>query len=154
MTLDDPLHRPAGSLADGPWSLSLAPETAGWVYSGLRVADLRLGQSVSLATGRDEVIVLPLSGSYEVSCAGQATVLEGRTSVFAGPTDFAYAPPGAQLTVTALVDGRVAGTWQTNRKGRRVNIKVDAFAELDPEVQGGVAGEVADIERFLGAPEG
>jgi 5-deoxy-glucuronate isomerase len=54
------------------------------------------------------VIVLPLSGSYEVSCAGQTTVLKGRTSVFAGPTDFAYAPPGAQLTVTALVEGRVA----------------------------------------------
>lgn len=84
------LHHPAGALADATWSLSLGPEVAGWSYSGLRVADLAPGGSVSFQTGEDEVLVLPLSGSTVVESDGERAELVGRRDVFSGVTDFAY----------------------------------------------------------------
>jgi hypothetical protein len=56
---------------------------------------------------------------------------------------------GGMIHAVLLVDGQVAGTWQTNRKGRKVKITVDAFDELAPEVQDALDAEIADIERFL-----
>lgn len=49
-----------------------------------------------------------------------------------------------------LVDGRVAGTWKPNRKGRLVNVEVQGFAGLPPEIEAGIAAEAADIRRFMG----
>jgi 5-deoxy-glucuronate isomerase len=95
-------------MARGPWSLVLTPEDAGWARSGLRVADLAAGGSVTFDTGPDEVIVLPLSGSFEVTCGGRTLSLDGRTGVFAGPTDFAYAPPGVAVTIASPGGGSVA----------------------------------------------
>jgi hypothetical protein len=57
---------------------------------------------------------------------------------------------GGMISAVVLVDGFVAGTWRPNRKGKRVDIEVDAFAELSPAAQAAVGAEVADIERFLG----
>ena len=108
VTVQRSLHRPAGSLAAGPWSLAVAPEDAGWAYSGLRVADLAAGGAVSFGTGPDEVIILPLNGSFEVTCVGSAIELAGRRGVFDGPTDFAYAPPGVDLVIASASGGRVA----------------------------------------------
>lgn len=101
-------HRTAGSMAAGPWSLALTPEDAGWAYAGLRVAELSRGDAVSLDTGVDEVVVLPLTGSFQVTCEGRSVALDGRSDVFAGPTDFAYAPPGVRLVITSRDGGRVA----------------------------------------------
>jgi 5-deoxy-glucuronate isomerase len=108
VTAPGPYHRPAGSLAAPPWTLALAPEDAGWTYAGLRVASLEPGQAVTLTTGSDEVVVLPLSGTFEVTCDRDAVSLEGRPSVFAGPTDLAYVPPGVELTITSRLGGRLA----------------------------------------------
>ena len=101
-------HRRAGSLAAPPWSLVLGPDEAGWKYAGLRVADLAPGDRLSFATGPEEVIVQPISGSFDVSCDSHTVTLEGRSSVFDGPTDFAYAPPGVELTIASPHGGRVA----------------------------------------------
>jgi hypothetical protein len=57
---------------------------------------------------------------------------------------------GGMISAVLLVDGYVAGTWRPNRKGKRVDIEVDAFDVLPADIQAGVAREVADIERFLG----
>jgi 5-deoxy-glucuronate isomerase len=102
------LHRPAGSAGHGPWTLFLDPAAAGWELTGLRVADLLPGQSASFSTGPDEVLVLPLSGSCVVRCAGQRAKLAGRASVFAGPTDFAYAPPDTVVEIASGRGGRFA----------------------------------------------
>ena len=89
------LHWPAGSATvAGPWTVALTPQLAGWTWTGLRVAELPAGGSVSLSTGSDEVLVLPLAGSCTVVCEAAAGVefgadLVGRADVFAGPTDFA-----------------------------------------------------------------
>ncbi len=58
---------------------------------------------------------------------------------------------GGMLPATVLSDGRIEGTWQTNRKGRRIAIKVEPFAPLEPERQAEADNELADIERFVKA---
>jgi 5-deoxy-glucuronate isomerase len=104
-----PLHRPAGALAEGPWSLALDPEAAGWRFSGLRVALLAPGASVPLETGPAEVAILPLAGSFDVAVeGGQVHRLDGRPSVWAGPSDFLYIPPGEAATISSPRGGRVA----------------------------------------------
>ena len=42
------LYRPAGSLADGVWSVVLTPESAGWRFSGMRLADLDMDKRINL----------------------------------------------------------------------------------------------------------
>jgi 5-deoxy-glucuronate isomerase len=102
------LHRPAGSLTRTPWSLELTQSEACWSWSSLRVLTLGPGGSHTFSTGDEEVLVLPLGGSCVVSCDGAQQTLNGRVSVFEGPTDFAYAPPGSSVQVTSQGGGRFA----------------------------------------------
>ncbi|HEX7949679.1 MAG TPA: 5-deoxy-glucuronate isomerase [Candidatus Limnocylindrales bacterium] len=145
MTVERPLHRPAGSLAAGPWSLALAPEDAGWAYAGLRVADLDAGDAVSFDTGFDEVIVLPLRGGFEVTCEGRTVSLEGRAGVFAGPTDFAYAPPGVGLTVASPGGGSVA--VPSARAEARLPFRHVAAADVQVELRG-AGSAFRKVRRF------
>ena len=75
------LYRPLGSLAADGWSVVLTPEAAGWTYCGLRVGALEPGGSLAFATGSDEVAVLPLEGSFDVSVEGERYPLAGRLDV-------------------------------------------------------------------------
>ncbi|HEX2314121.1 MAG TPA: 5-deoxy-glucuronate isomerase [Thermomonospora sp.] len=86
----------------------ITPETAGWAYSGLRVLDLAPGESRTLATGDDEVLVLPLAGSCAVAVDGETFEVQGRASVFSRVTDFVYAPRDARVTVRSAGGGRFA----------------------------------------------
>jgi 5-deoxy-glucuronate isomerase len=91
----------------------VTPERAGWAYSGLRVLELAPGQAHTWATGRDESLVLPLSGSAVVTCEGpgfKSTVfeLQGRRAVFSRVTDFCYVPREATVTVTSADGGTLA----------------------------------------------
>jgi hypothetical protein len=58
---------------------------------------------------------------------------------------------GGMLPPMILVDGRILGIWQPNRKGRKVKVVLDPFAPLPAPVAESVAAEVADIERFVAA---
>lgn len=102
------LHHPAGTLGRGPFALDLDPERAGWGHAGLKVVELAPGGRVELATGSDEVVVVPLRGGCRVGTEGGPFDLAGRPSVFAGPTDFAYVPRDATLEVTSAGGGRFA----------------------------------------------
>ncbi len=102
------LHRRAGTLADGPWAIELTQAEAGWSWTSLRVLSLGPGASHTFATGDEEVLVIPLSGSCTLSSAGIQHRLRGRASVFAGPTDFAYVPGGSTVQVTSEQGGRFA----------------------------------------------
>jgi 5-deoxy-glucuronate isomerase len=102
------LHRRAGSLARAPWSLELTQAEASWSWSSLRVLTLAAGGSHTLETGDEEMLVLPLTGSCELSCAGAEHTLGGRAGVFEGPTDFCYAPPGSTVQVASPGGGRFA----------------------------------------------
>ena len=57
---------------------------------------------------------------------------------------------GGMLPPMILVDGRIAGTWRMNRKGRRLAIALEPFTEWGDGVQATVEQEVRDIERYVG----
>ncbi|MFC5679382.1 5-deoxy-glucuronate isomerase [Aeromicrobium endophyticum] len=98
----------SGEAASGPFALEITPEVAGWQFSGLRVLELAAGQAEQLDTGDSEVMVLSLGGAADVSVDGQAFALEGRATVFAGPSDVVYAPRDASLTIASTDGGRFA----------------------------------------------
>ncbi len=87
----------------------VTPERAGWIYSGLSVLDLPPGGSADFETAGTEMLVLPLSaGPTMVECDGVIMELDGRSSVFARVTDFAYLPRDAAVTVRARDGGKYA----------------------------------------------
>ncbi len=73
-------------------------------WASLRVLDLDGAQEI--ATGTEEMLVLPLAGSCSVRCGGQELDLAGRASVFDGATDFAYLPRRATAMLTGT--GKIA----------------------------------------------
>lgn len=102
------LHYPRGSLARGPWLLEMTSAQAGWSWTSLRVLELGAGTSEAIETGEEELLVLPLSGSCTVSCGDERIELQGRPSVFADVSDFAYVPRHASVAVTSVQGGRFA----------------------------------------------
>jgi 5-deoxy-glucuronate isomerase len=128
------LHRRAGTLASGPFSVRLTAEEAGWSYCALRVLELAPGESADLATGGDEMIVLPLAGSCTVSCGGTQFELAGRESVFAAVTDFVYVPRDAQARVTSASGGRFA--LPAAAAQRRLAVRYGQAAQVPVEMRG------------------
>jgi 5-deoxy-glucuronate isomerase len=103
-------HFPAGTLAaatDEP--LALSPERAGWNYCGLRVLRLHAGEVRRIVTGDAETIVLPLSAQrLRVDVDGTVLRLDGRVSVFARVTDFAYVGRDSAFELASETGGEVA----------------------------------------------
>jgi 5-deoxy-glucuronate isomerase len=128
------LHWPAGSLAGGDLAVDLGPDVAGWSYAGLRVARLAPGGSLELATGGEEMAVLPLAGSVEVHVEGRVLRLLGRDSVFARVTDWAYVPIGTEVRLSSPAGAEVA--LPSARASRRFDpVRIDA-ADVPVEVRG------------------
>lgn len=101
-------HLSAGTSGSAPFSVAVTPESADWSASSLWVLTLAPGQQVDLDSGRDEIIVLPLSGSVTVASGATQYQLAGRASVFHGPSDFAYVGVGSQYSVHSDAGGRFA----------------------------------------------
>ena len=144
------LYRPAGSLAEDGWSVVLTPESAGWAFSGLRVGALEAGGVFAFDTGADEVVVLPLEGAFDVSADGDPYGLAGRPSVWAGPTDFLYAPPGTAIRVESAAGGRFAVT--TARAERRYPVRHVPASAVGVELRG--AGACSREVRNFARPDG
>jgi 5-deoxy-glucuronate isomerase len=102
------LHWPAGSLAEAGFDVLLAPETAAWSHTGLRVGRLAAGGRLELTTGSEEMAILPLSGALDVHVEGLLLRLEGRDSVFAKVSDWAYVPVDAELRLESAGGCEVA----------------------------------------------
>jgi 5-deoxy-glucuronate isomerase len=129
---------PYGSTAEGPYVTAITPENAGWAYCGLRVAELPAGGRVELATGEDEMIVLPLAGAAEVECDGQRFALRGRSDVFSAVTDFAYLPRDAEASIISPEGGRFA--FPSARAERRLEARYGPASDVPVELRGaGVA---------------
>ncbi len=128
------LHRPSGSLAGGPWSLELTAEEAGWSWCSLRVLTLGEGESHSLATGDEELLLLPLSGSCVVACGDEHFEVAGRASVFDGPSDFVYIPRRTSARVTSARGGRFA--FPGARCERQLPFRYVAAGEVAVELRG------------------
>jgi len=129
---DRQVHWRAGSLASGPWTVELTPEVAGWRWSSLRVLTLEAGGSQSFPSGGEELVVLPLAGQCSVDCDTEHIALAGRPDVFSGPSDFAYVPCRAAVTVSSSAGGRfaVAGAQAERQLAPRHQVMSDVAVEL------------------------
>jgi 5-deoxy-glucuronate isomerase len=128
------LHWPAGTLAAGDMEVNLTPETAGWSHTGLRVVRLAPGGVIDLATGNEEMAVLPLAGGLEVHVDGRRLRLTGRDSVFDRVTDWAYVPCRAEVRLSSPGGAEVA--LPSARAERRFDpVHVEA-GEVPVEVRG------------------
>ncbi|CAD5989706.1 5-deoxy-glucuronate isomerase [Agreia sp. COWG] len=101
---------PRGGLERDGWQTVVDATTPGWAHTGLRVAELGDGTQLALPQDGHERIVVPLAGSFTVTYGGsepiEKTELEGRASVFDGPTDVLYLSSAVAATITG--SGRVA----------------------------------------------
>jgi 5-deoxy-glucuronate isomerase len=99
--------------------LSVTPQEAGWSYVGFEVFRLAHGATVGRATEGREACVVMLSGRADISCGEREWPDVGsRQSVFDGPPDAVYAPPGVKVTVTGASDVcEVALCWAPATRG-------------------------------------
>jgi 5-deoxy-glucuronate isomerase len=140
-------HLRHGTAGAGPYALEITPESAGWGYSGLRVLELAPGGAHALATGEDEIIVLPLSGGCTVAVDGETFVLEGREGVFSALTDFLYVPRDARVEVASDGGGRFALT--SSRAARRLEARHVPADRIAIELRG--AGQASrQVNNFCG----
>jgi 5-deoxy-glucuronate isomerase len=125
----------------------VTPESAGWTHCGLRVLTLGPGDARSLDTGEDEMAVLPLSGGgLTVDVDGRRFDLEGRETVFARVTGWAYVPIGSCLTLTSESGCELA--LASARATRRLEPAVVDAASVPVEIRG--AGQATrQVTNFL-----
>lgn len=122
---------PAGS-ATAPYTVDVTPESAGWSESSLQVLELQPSQEITLQTGDNEVMILPLAGGGTVDCDNEEFELTRRASVFDGPADMVYL--GSQHTYTLCGEGRFAICGARAR--RRLPNRRVAAADVAVELRG------------------
>jgi 5-deoxy-glucuronate isomerase len=147
--MDDKLLLRRESASEGAFSLVVTPERAGWAYSGLRVLELPPGGTHTWATGDDEMLVLPLSGSARVTCDAQTFELRGRRDVFSRVSDFCYAPREATVTVTSDDGGAFA--VPSARCARRLPPRYGPAEDVPVELRG--AGQASRQVNNFCSPE-
>jgi 5-deoxy-glucuronate isomerase len=140
---------PHGAARRGDFVLEVTPEDAEWGFSGLRVVELAPGGSVSLDTGEDELIVLPLNGGCTVRIDDREFALAGRDGVFSGVSDFAYAPRDAQLELSSAGGGRFA--LPAARATARLEPRYVAAGDVPVELRG--AGQASRQVNNFCSPE-
>lgn len=147
--------RPFGMLDDGDFQVAVTPTATnpveGWQHTSLRVTALGPDGYVEHDTADEEIVVVPLAGSVTVEVNGSDPIrLDGRASVFDGPSDTAYLPRRRTVTVrnTGTGPARVAlcgARAMTDREPRRI-----AAEEAQPELRG--AGRASREVRAFGLP--
>ena len=126
--------------------LVITPESAGWTYCGLRVVQLSPGESRTVVTGNEELAVLPLAGSATVEADGARFELEGRASVFARVSDWAYAPIDCELRLSSAGGAELA--LASARAERRFDPRYVPAADVPVELRG--AGQATrQVTNFL-----
>lgn len=102
-------HR-RGELAGDGWESVVDQTTPGWQHTGLRIGVLEDGRRLVLDGTDVERVIVPLAGSFHVTHTEDGvtteTMLDGRASVFDGPTDVLYLSSAATAEITGV--GRVA----------------------------------------------
>jgi 5-deoxy-glucuronate isomerase len=142
------LHRPAGSLARGGDPVAIAPEDAGWEFSGLHVLSLAPGDARAISLEATEAALLPLAGSCRVEVGGRTFELEGRPDVFSGVSDFVYLPIESDVRINSPGGGEFA--LPRARAERRLEpAHVPAHA-VSIEVRGG-GPATRQINNFMSA---
>lgn len=114
--------------------VDITPHTAGWGWSGLRVVELSPGATISFATDGNELIVLPLAGSFVVQSGSDEARLAGRDSVFSAVTDFAYVGIDREFRVSSADGGRFA--LPASRAHRDLPFRYGAAGDVSVELRG------------------
>jgi 5-deoxy-glucuronate isomerase len=99
-------------------------------YTRLRIVEL--DGSETFDTGGDELIVLPLAGSCDVTIDGERFSLDGRESVFSAVTDFVYAPIESRVELSGR--GRIA--LPAAKASRRLEPRYGAAEDVPVELRG------------------
>jgi 5-deoxy-glucuronate isomerase len=144
---------PLGSARDRHWDISLGTADSsitvdGWAHTGLKVATLAPGATVTLAAAAEERIVVPLNGAFTVTIDGTDYSLVGRPSVFAGPTDVVYSGINKTVTIASDDGGRVAIATAPARNGYPTRHIM--AAEIPVELRG--AGNCSRQVHNFGTP--
>jgi 5-deoxy-D-glucuronate isomerase len=147
--------RPLGSASADGWDVAI--DTADdWTHTSLYAVTLADGESRTVAAGEFERIVVPLSGSVSVGVVdpeglSHDCALAGRDSVFAGPSDVAYATRDCEVTVTAL-GGTATVAVCGARAARRHTppLRHVGVADVPVELRG--AGSASREVRNFGTP--
>jgi 5-deoxy-glucuronate isomerase len=139
----------SGAVAAGPYEVAVTPESADWGYSSLKIISLQPTGSHRFDTGSDEVIVLPLSGAVDVAANDAGCQLDGRSSVFAGPTDVAYLGAGQSVTLRSGDGGRFALCGARSRSS--LPLRYLAASQVPVELRG--AGQSSRQVRNFGTPD-
>jgi 5-deoxy-glucuronate isomerase len=140
-------HLPHGATADGTYALRIAPEDAGWGFSGLRVLALDGGGAHAFDSGEDELVVLPLEGACAVKVDGERFDLAGRDGVFAALTDLVYVPRDARVEIATAEGGRFA--LPSARAARRREPVYVAAGDVAVELRGAGAAS-RQVNNFCG----
>ena len=147
---------PRGTASGQGFDVAVDDHVEGWTHTGLRVATLAAAESCHVPAGEWEYVVVPLAGSVRVAArlpdgAARTAELAGRPSVFAGPTDVAYAPAGSELVVTAAGgSSRVAVCAARVVDGGSREFRHLASADVPVELRG--AGIASREVRNFGIP--
>ena len=128
------MYRPAGSTSTGQFDVDISPGSAGWGFCSLQVLTLPPGGTASLATGEQEMIVLPLTGAVQVEADGVVLSLSGRPDVFSSVTDFAYLPRDCDALLRS--DGGGTFALPGARATRRLPVRYGPAAGVPVELRG------------------
>jgi 5-deoxy-glucuronate isomerase len=139
---------PSGSAGPGTYEVEVTPESAGWGYSSLKIISLEPAGSHRFETGSDEVIVLPLNGSVVVEGDDAHFELDGRPSVFDGPTDVVYIGIGKSVTLRSTAGGRFALCGACTQSV--LPLRYLAASQVPVELRG--AGQSSRQVRNFGTP--
>ncbi len=111
----------ASRKAPGPDGLLVAvtPKEAAWSFVGFEAFRLPGGATIERATEGREACVVMLSGRADIACGEREWPgIGSRRTVFDGPPDSVYAPPGANLTIRSASDVcEVALCWAPATRG-------------------------------------
>jgi 5-deoxy-glucuronate isomerase len=138
----------SGLAGSAPYELDVTPESAGWGYSSLKIISLEPQTRHHFETGSDEVIVLPLSGSVAVDVDDAHCELDGRASVFDGPTDLVYVGSGKAVSLRSASGGRFALCGA--RTQSVLPLRYLAASQVPVELRG--AGQSSRQVRNFGTP--
>ncbi|WP_338898207.1 5-deoxy-glucuronate isomerase [Streptomyces sp. TG1A-60] len=118
MTQKTELYVPKGATSNDRYAVDIDPERAGWTHSSLRIVELGPDGTHLFTTGDSEWIVLSLNGGCTVRVSGESGrsggeedaefQILGRENVFAGVSDFVYAPRDARVQIASGAGGRFA----------------------------------------------
>jgi 5-deoxy-glucuronate isomerase len=85
---------------NGKFLLDIRPEAAQWKYLSFSVVLLARGEMIESSSNRDEIVIVPLAGSGQLSFNGECHELR-RKDLFRDLPDVAYLPPRTNYRIEA-----------------------------------------------------